>query len=29
MNATASVLLDWILAYERNGWLADTRSRND
>jgi hypothetical protein len=29
MNATASVLLDWILAYERNGWLEGTRSRND
>ncbi len=29
MNATASVLLDWILAYERNGWLDGARSRND
>jgi len=29
LNATASVLLDWILAYERNGWLDGTRSGND
>jgi hypothetical protein len=29
LHATASVLIDWILAYERNGWLPGSRSRND